>query len=479
MSLDMPPIPLPEEGSHMLSDDAIEVPEFEDREETAASKLGDSSGSLRLRLEGSPPGQPQNAALPSPVEPATVYSTPAPPTTGSTTSYWSARSWLPPLFNNTPVAPTTLISAQESLISSLREELALQQSITTQYAADLDSRDEFIDILCARVEVAETELEEACTVEEEQYELIRAFRKQLGSLERAVGRINVDGNLSRQEVQSLRSNQSADGHADESQVLRLMEERDELLEEVARLQRARNDDQEGWNEEKFDLLTKLGEAEAADSSTKSQTPARGNGNRNLTENDREQMRLLQEELEAQWERTEKASEELRVLRKENAELKAAVTTLQEKNGEGEDFEELESTNQELANQLNDVLAAQQALEEERDQVSLSPLAHCCVFYADLSLRRSRKNFVCLDSMLKTSCSPTRISNGNWKPPNKNTLLPSRTLTVSNLHSNNATRKLQLSKTHANRAIPNWKPSVPAYPLSTKNMPATSPSAQDT
>jgi len=371
MSLDMPPIPLPEEGSHMLSDDAIEVPEFEDREETAASKLGDSRGSLRLRLEGSPPSQPKNTTLPSPAESVTVYSTPAATTTaGSTTSYWSARSWLPPLFNNTPVAPTTLISAQDSLIASLREELALQKSITTQYAADLDSRDEFIDILCARVEVAETELEEACAVEEEQYELIRGFRKQLGSLERAVGRIQVDGNMSRLDVQSLRSNQSADanGNADESQILRLMEERDELLEEIARLERARSDDQEGWNEEKFDLLTKLGEAEAADSSIKSQTPARGNVNGNLTENDRDQMRLLQEELEAQWDRTEKASEELRVLRKENAELKAAVTALQEKNGEGESFQELESTNQELANQLNDVLAAQQALEEERDQV---------------------------------------------------------------------------------------------------------------
>jgi hypothetical protein len=387
MSLDMPPIPLPEEGSHMLSDDAIEVPEFEDREQTAASKLGDSRSGLRLKLEASPPGQPQHTALPSPVEPATVYSTPVTtPTAGNTTSYWSARSWLPPLFNNTPVAPTTLISAQESLIASLREELTLQKCITTQYAADLDSRDEFIDILCARVEVAETELEEACAVEEEQYELIRAFRRQLGSLERAVGRINVNGNMSRQEVRSLRSNQSVDanGNADESQVLRLMEERDELVEEVARLQKARSDDQEGWNEEKYDLLTKLGEAEAeaADSSntTKSQTPARGNGNGNLTENDREQMRLLQEELEAQWERTEKASEELRVLRKENAELKSAVTALQEKNGEGEDFEELESTNQELANQLNDVLAAQQALEEERDQVRLSPPTRTSLYF---------------------------------------------------------------------------------------------------
>jgi chromosome segregation ATPase len=234
--------------------------------------------------------------------------------------------------------------------------------------------------------VAETELEEACAVEEEQYELIKAFRRQLGSLERAVGRINVNGNMSRQEVRSLRSNQSVDanGNADESQVLRLMEERDELVEEVARLQKARSDDQEGWNEEKYDLLTKLGEAEAeaADSSntTKSQTPARGNGNGNLTENDREQMRLLQEELEAQWERTEKASEELRVLRKENAELKSAVTALQEKNGEGEDFEELESTNQELANQLNDVLAAQQALEEERDQVRLSPPTRTSLYF---------------------------------------------------------------------------------------------------
>lgn len=75
------------------------------------------------------------------------------------------------------------------------------------------------------------------------------------------------------------------------------------------------------------------------------------------------MRFLQEELEAQWDRTEKAEEELKNLRKENQELKSSMENL--KKGErGEDI------NQELANQLNEALSAQQALEEERDQVRI-------------------------------------------------------------------------------------------------------------
>jgi hypothetical protein len=348
-NISLHPVRPPAEGSHMLCNNAIEIPEFEDCE--GSGKLG---GCLRLRLEGPPSGQPQNTALPSPA----VYSSSIAPPTG------------------------TVLSAQESLIASLREELALQRSITTQYAADLDSRDDFIDILCARVEVAEMELEEACAIAEEQYELVRGFWKYLNKLERVVGRIKVNEDMSRQDVQSLRSNRSADADAkiDNTQIFRLMKERDELLEEVARLQRARSNNQE-WNEEKDELLTNLAEAEAAYSSNtaKPQTQARGNGNGTLTENYREQMSLTQKELHAQRERTEIAYEELRVLRKENTELKAAVTALQEENGEGAGFEELESMNQELVNRLNDVLAAQQAVEEEHDQVRLSSHSHIIIF----------------------------------------------------------------------------------------------------
>lgn len=78
------------------------------------------------------------------------------------------------------------------------------------------------------------------------------------------------------------------------------------------------------------------------------------------------MRFLQEELEAQWERTEKAEEELTKLRNQNGELKATVTRLQE----GERSEDI---NAELADQLNEMMASQQALEEDRDQVNQSLL----------------------------------------------------------------------------------------------------------
>jgi hypothetical protein len=78
----------------------------------------------------------------------------------------------------------------------------------------------------------------------------------------------------------------------------------------------------------------------------------------------DQMRFLQEELEAQWERTEKAEEELKNLRKENAELKASVMRIQ-------DGERSEDINAELADRLNEMLSSQQALEEERDQVSVN------------------------------------------------------------------------------------------------------------
>ena len=349
MSLDMPPIPLPDEGegSHMLSDDVIEVPEF--------SAKDSSSSSLQLKLADSPPAQPAKLS--------------PPPTSQSATSFFSAPSWLPPLFSSSrPVSPQTLLDAQTQLIASLREELSVQKDITSQYAVDLDNRDEFIDILCARVEVAETELELCTAEEEEQYATILAFKKQLVSLERAIKKIKLEADTSgrldgdqslqekirrledeaaeraealanaRDDLELLRANVSREENGDDSAVLRLMDERDELREEVAKLQSAQSDKED-------------------------QSTTEANANPNNA-----QMKLLQEELEAQWERTEKASEEMQALRKENGELKARCAALQEKNGEGESVVELEQMNQELATQLNNILAAQQALEEERDLV---------------------------------------------------------------------------------------------------------------
>lgn len=355
MSLDMPPIPLPDEGegSHMLSDDVIEVPDFPAKEA--------STSSLHLKLADSPP-----------VQPADLLPPPTAPKSQNVTSFFSAPSWLPSVFaSSKPVSPQTLLDAQAELIASLREELSVQTEITSQYAIDLDSRDEFIDILCARVEVAETELELCTAEEEEQYAIILSFKKQLASLERALKKVKLDADANastssfggdqalrekirlleeeaneraealanaREDLELLRANASREDNGDDSAVLRLMDERDELREEVARLQKAEADREDQSNVD-------------------ANTPPNA------------QMKLLQEELEAQWERTEKASEELQALRKENSELKTRCAALQDKNTEDESFVELEQMNQELATQLNDILATQQALEEERDQIS--------------------------------------------------------------------------------------------------------------
>jgi hypothetical protein len=252
---------------------------------------------------------------------------------------------MPFLFSEkAPVAPATIISTQEALISCLREELSLERRMITQYA-DLDSRDELVNILYSRVQVAETELEEACVIEKELHELIRGLRRHLKKLERLVGRIKVDEDMPR--------------------LLLLTKARDELLEQVARLQRANSNMREEWNEwnkEKYGL------------SNKPQTQARGKGNGTLTEHNLEQMRLPQKEVHAQCECTEIASE-LRVLRKENAKLKAVVTVLEEENGKSEGFDALKSWSQELENQRNDVLAAKQAVKEEGEQVRLYSHSH--------------------------------------------------------------------------------------------------------
>ncbi|CAG8608722.1 16618_t:CDS:2, partial [Acaulospora colombiana] len=142
---------------------------------------------------------------------------------------------------------------------------------------------------------------------------------------------------------------------------------DELQAENTRLQQTLLDERiahdtasEAWHVERDELLSKLVDAQVGNVS---------NGTPKHDSNS--QLKILQEELEAQWERTEKAEETIKSLHQENNTLKGTLRSLQEKLGDDDvnNFLELEQAHQELVNQLNDILASQQALEEERDQIS--------------------------------------------------------------------------------------------------------------
>jgi hypothetical protein len=486
MSLDMPAIPTPEDAANMLSDDAMEVPEFDiahpDVPSTRRTPVlvtpENSNGSLQLESNGS--FQPmQSIAPPPPV--LTVASSSSSPNAVSILDssasqevqpeikkYWSARTLLPNgLFGRR--APSSVAEAQVEIIKTLREELDLQKEISSRYQMDLDSRDALVEILSARVEYAETELEQWVKEEEGQYTLIQDLKRQLRNLERSCNQLRAvtgftkveelsGGNISdeaseralttlrnrishleeenerlqgeaerniealsdaREQVNLLKSHLNQDDHAEESNILRVLEERNELREKIAdleaadesqrkeidelqaenvRLQQTIFDERkthkassEAWLAERDELLSKLAEAQS------------GNVSNTTAEHGNSQLRILQEELEAQWERTERAEETIKSLEKENTGFKATIRSLEEKfvNDDVNNISELEQINQDLANQLNDILASQQALEEERDQVCLLRVIFVSSCLLTMVVYRFLPSCMLLDNMLKT------------------------------------------------------------------------------
>ncbi|CAG8727101.1 2253_t:CDS:1, partial [Acaulospora colombiana] len=215
MSLDMPAIPTPEDAGNMLSDDAMEVPEFDIAQPDVPSTRrihvsltpDNSNGSLQLESNGSfqatkPPARIPSTSTTSPNGPQNITAVPSPSTSDEIRPepkrYWSTGGLFPTgLFGRR--VPSSVTEAQADIIKTLREELNLQKEISSRYQMDLDSRDALVEILSARVEYAETELEQWMSEEDGQYALIQDFKKQLYSLERSCGQLRATAGINRDE----------------------------------------------------------------------------------------------------------------------------------------------------------------------------------------------------------------------------------------------------------------------------------------
>ncbi|CCA66473.1 hypothetical protein PIIN_00158 [Serendipita indica DSM 11827] len=439
VSLDMPAIPLPENASGMLSDDAIEVPDELPYDEEVVSARKASAHSLLEQLSAalSPPSktnaiQPDYSQLsvvapirssspPSPV--VAEVSSPlesSPVTRHDSTSYWTPRSLIPDFFASRST-PSSTFEAQQELITSLREQISVYQELNAKYQVDIDNRDEMVEILSMRVEIAETELESWHADEAEQHATIQRLKKQLDSLSQMCSRLELaelershfseQGSITdeagsrvlktlrsrihvleeanrqleddlhagrneliatREELEFVRSNNSArspeanEEHAELQEKVTALEHVDDLQraeirqlqEEVARLQRVNKEQKDAHAADVARMKEEIHELE-----TKGDTSVDGTSGAQ-----RDQIRMLQEELESQWTRTEKATDKIKQLEKENSELRATVEKLQEKSV-GHDFlETIEYTKQELIEQINESRAVQQMLEEDKDQV---------------------------------------------------------------------------------------------------------------
>jgi hypothetical protein len=239
MSLDMPPIPPPQDASNMLSDDAVEVPELPSRDSTQDESL--KQGSVRADVD-------QSSFMPAPpgMLPKTPVKSRSPEPEASsvadTTSYWTARS-LFPFFRSSSSSPTSTspnaptkshinFNIHLELIAALREELDLQKKMNKQIELDLDNRDQLVEILCMRVETAEDELEEWRTDGKEQNKVVGTLKKQLISLEKMCTKLQGMDLCVDTRDESIRSVSVSDEAS--AQALKTLKERIRSLEEEKR-----------------------------------------------------------------------------------------------------------------------------------------------------------------------------------------------------------------------------------------------------
>lgn len=119
-----------------------------------------------------------------------LVSEPPDPFRANATTYYTPGTMIPP----TPPQPThsRTASKEEDIIWNLRTQLALSQELCAQYEIDLGARDELVQALTQRTEVAEKEKEKSRNV-------LRNWKKKAGELERMCRNLEEEVDTSRQE----------------------------------------------------------------------------------------------------------------------------------------------------------------------------------------------------------------------------------------------------------------------------------------
>jgi chromosome segregation ATPase len=115
---------------------------------------------------------------------------PPDPFRANATTYYTPGTMIPP----TPPQPThsRTASKEEDIIWNLRTQLALSQELCAQYEIDLGARDELVQALTQRAEVAEKEKEKSRNV-------LRGWKKKAGELERMCRTLEEEVDTSRHE----------------------------------------------------------------------------------------------------------------------------------------------------------------------------------------------------------------------------------------------------------------------------------------
>ena len=287
---------------------------------------------------------------------------------------------------------SAIISAQAELIRSLREQLAVQEDLSAQFELDLDMQDERVVLLSERCNTAEAALSHWQEHGEKQSRAVRKMTRKVTELERMCTRLQDEVDQSRSESlersimdetsgQALKTlhrqistlegqNQELVLHSEE------MEERIrelEALEEDARGEleqmKAHIDELEGTNAELREQLETQPAAEAP-----------GLLHRNIRKLE-DELEIVKNELEAQWENTEKAVDEITKLEGEKTDLKREVEDLRrDLDSKNLRIGELEASNYELEALVGDDDERTQQIEAEHEKVC--PFSQSCSIRID-------------------------------------------------------------------------------------------------
>jgi len=275
---------------------------------------------------------------------------------------------------------SAIINAQSELIRSLREQLAVQADLSTQFELDLDSQDELVELLSRRCHTAEVELSRWHEHGEKQAHAMRVMKKQITGLEKMCTRLQDEVDQSRSESIEGSIMDEASGQAlktlhrqistlegqNRELVLRSKEREARILE----LETSEGDARAELGQLKMHIDELQGSNTELAEQLELQLAAKEQGDLHRVARKLEQeLAMTKGELEVQWERTEKTEERISKLQEENSDLKREVRDLR-RDLDSKDLRigELEALNLELDAQVGDVDQHTQQLEAEHEKV---------------------------------------------------------------------------------------------------------------
>jgi hypothetical protein len=275
---------------------------------------------------------------------------------------------------------SAIINAQSELIRSLREQLAVQADLSAQFELDLDSKDELVGLLWKRSCTADEELIHWREHGENQSQVMRTMKKRIAELEKMCTRLQDEVDQSRSESLERSIVDEASGKALKTlhrQISMLEGQNQELVlrseEREARISEleASEDDARAELEQ---LRVYIDELEGTHAELREQLElqpaAKGQEELHKVVNKLEkELATTKDELEAQWERTERTQDRISKLEEEKAELKRSVGDLRrDRDSKDLRIDELEALNLELDAQVSDAAQHTQQLEAEHEKV---------------------------------------------------------------------------------------------------------------